>query len=325
MTERSDYVLQTYDMKKYFDAGRSFFGHSKQVKAVDGVDICVRPDETVGLVGESGCGKSTIARLVLKLKRVTDGKIFFDGKDITFLKKDELREIRKDMQVVFQDPYSSLNGRQSVYSIVSAPLYRFKIGTAKEKEEITRDILERVGLRASDMLKYPHQLSGGQRQRVAIARAIILHPKFVVCDEPVSALDVSVRSQVLNLMKDLQDGFKMSYLFISHDLSTVYYLCDRVYVMYLGKIVEEGSKEEIFSNPLHPYTRVLLSAIPQPVVGKKKNEILLTGDNPSPVDIPSGCRFRTRCPFADETCKACDPALMQVGADHKVACLKFEK
>lgn len=325
MTERSDYVLQTYDMKKYFDAGRSFFGHSKQVKAVDGVDICVRPDETVGLVGESGCGKSTIARLVLKLKRVTDGKIFFDGKDITFLKKDELREIRKDMQVVFQDPYSSLNGRQSVYSIVSAPLYRFKIGTAKEKEEITRDILERVGLRASDMLKYPHQLSGGQRQRVAIARAIILHPKFVVCDEPVSALDVSVRSQVLNLMKDLQDGFKMSYLFISHDLSTVYYLCDRVYVMYLGRIVEEGSKEEIFSNPLHPYTRVLLSAIPQPVVGKKKNEILLTGDNPSPVDIPSGCRFRTRCPFADETCKACDPALMQVGADHKVACLKFEK
>lgn len=325
MTERSDYVLQTYDMKKYFDAGRSFFGHSKQVKAVDGVDICVRPDETVGLVGESGCGKSTIARLVLKLKRVTDGKIFFDGKDITFLKKDELREIRKDMQVVFQDPYSSLNGRQSVYTIVSAPLYRFKIGTAKEKEEITRDILERVGLRASDMLKYPHQLSGGQRQRVAIARAIILHPKFVVCDEPVSALDVSVRSQVLNLMKDLQDGFKMSYLFISHDLSTVYYLCDRVYVMYLGRIVEEGSKEEIFSNPLHPYTRVLLSAIPQPVVGKKKNEILLTGDNPSPVDIPSGCRFRTRCPFADETCKACDPALMEVGADHKVACLKFEK
>ena len=325
MTERSDYVLQTYDMKKYFDAGRSFFGHSKQVKAVDGVDICVRQDETVGLVGESGCGKSTIARLVLKLKRVTDGKIFFDGKDITFLKKDELREIRKDMQVVFQDPYSSLNGRQSVHTIVSAPLYRFKIGTAKEKEEITRDILERVGLRASDMLKYPHQLSGGQRQRVAIARAIILHPKFVVCDEPVSALDVSVRSQVLNLMKDLQDSFKMSYLFISHDLSTVYYLCDRVYVMYLGRIVEEGSKEEIFSNPLHPYTRVLLSAIPQPVVGIKKNEILLTGDNPSPVDIPSGCRFRTRCPFADETCKACDPALMEVGADHKVACLKFER
>ena len=279
MTERSDYVLQTYDMKKYFDAGRSFFGHSKQVKAVDGVDICVRQDETVGLVGESGCGKSTIARLVLKLKRVTDGKIFFDGKDITFLKKDELREIRKDMQVVFQDPYSSLNGRQSVHTIVSAPLYRFKIG----------------------------------------------HPKFVVCDEPVSALDVSVRSQVLNLMKDLQDSFKMSYLFISHDLSTVYYLCDRVYVMYLGRIVEEGSKEEIFSNPLQPYTRVLLSAIPQPVVGIKKNEILLTGDNPSPVDIPSGCRFRTRCPFADETCKACDPALMEVGADHKVACLKFEK
>ncbi len=320
-----EYVLQTFGVKKYFDASRTFFRQAKQVRAVDGVDICVRHNETVGLVGESGCGKSTIARLVLKLKRVTEGKIFFEGEDITFLKKDELREIRKDMQVVFQDPYSSLNGRQSIYTIVSAPLYRFKIGTAKEKEEITKEVLDRVGLRPSDMFKYPHQLSGGQRQRVAIARAIILHPKFVVCDEPVSALDVSVRSQVLNLMKDLQDVFKMSYLFISHDLSTVYYLCDRVYVMYLGRIVEEGSKEEIFSNPLHPYTKILLSAIPQPVVGRKKDILLLAGENPSPIDIPSGCRFRTRCPFADETCMSCDPVLMEVGMDHKVACLKIKK
>lgn len=315
-------ILQTDNLKKYFQISKPLLGQPIYLKAVDGVDMQIGYSEAFGLVGESGCGKSTMARLLLRLQPPTDGSILFQGKQIANLRQRDLRPIRKDMQIVFQDPYASLNGRHSIFSSVSAPLTTFRIGTRQERREMVADILDRVGLRQSDMAKYPHELSGGQRQRVAIARAMILHPKFVICDEPVSSLDVSVRAQVLNLMKDLQDEFQMSYLFISHDLSTVYYLCDTIAVMYLGRIIEVAPKEELFSHPLHPYTKVLFSAIPQPVVGRKKERIMLTGDVPSPVNLPSCCRFRIRCPFAVKECEERDPVLSDVGGGHKVACIR---
>lgn len=315
-------ILQTDNLKKYFQISKPLLGQPVYLKAVDGVDMQIGYSEAFGLVGESGCGKSTMARLLLRLQPPTDGSILFQGKQIANLRQRDLRPIRKDMQIVFQDPYASLNGRHSIFSSVSAPLTTFRIGTRQERREMVADILDRVGLRQSDMAKYPHELSGGQRQRVAIARAMILHPKFVICDEPVSSLDVSVRAQVLNLMKDLQDEFQMSYLFISHDLSTVYYLCDTIAVMYLGRIIEVAPKEELFSHPLHPYTKVLFSAIPQPVVGRKKERIMLTGDVPSPVNLPSCCRFRIRCPFAVKECEEWDPVLSDVGGGHKVACIR---
>lgn len=314
-------ILRTENLKKYFEVSKPLFGKPVYLKAVDGVNLSIGHSEAVGLVGESGCGKSTMAKLLMRLQPVTEGNIYFEGREIAHLKQRELREVRKHVQIVFQDPYASLNTRHSVYSTVSAPLRTFGIGTTAERKEMVADILDRVGLRPADMAKYPHELSGGQRQRVAIARAIILHPKFVVCDEPVSSLDVSVRAQVLNLMKDLQEEFQMSYLFISHDLSTVYYLCDVIAVMYLGRIIEVAPKQELFAHPLHPYTKVLLSAIPQPVVGREKEHIILSGDVPSPVNLPSGCRFRTRCPFATPKCAECEPELGDVGGGHKVACI----
>lgn len=314
-------ILRTEQLKKYYPLKKTLFGQPTYLKAVDGVDLSIHHSEIVGLVGESGCGKSTVAKLLLQLQPVTDGEIYFENQEITCLKSKQMRDIRKHMQIVFQDPYASLNAKHSIFNTVSAPLRTFGIGTAAERAEMVAAILERVGLRASDMGKYPHELSGGQRQRVAIARAIILHPQFIVCDEPVSSLDVSVRAQVLNLMKDLQEEYRMSYLFISHDLSTVYFLCDTIAVMYLGKIVEVASKEELFAKPLHPYTQVLFSAIPQPVVGKKKERIILSGDVPSPVDLPVGCRFRTRCPYACDKCAEIDPELKDVGSGHKIACV----
>lgn len=318
-------LLEVVNLKKYYISKKGIINPKlKIVKAVDDVSFQIHDNETFGLVGESGCGKSTIGRSVLKLEEITDGKVIFKDEDITNFDTLRMKPLRKDMQIIFQNPYGSLNPRRTIYDSISAPL---TVGSNYKKNEImekTRTILDEVGLSEAHFKKFPHELSGGQRQRAVIARALINDPSFVVCDEPVSALDVSVRSQVLNLMKDLQDAKKLSYLFISHDLSVVKYLCDRIAVMYLGKIVELADKDSLFNNPLHPYTKALLSAIPIPEVGAKKDKIILEGDIPSPLNPPSGCRFHTRCPRANGICMEVEPELKDKGDKHKVACHLFE-
>ena len=293
------------------------------LRAVDDVDVTVYEDEVLGLVGESGCGKSTLGRTLLKLHEPTGGTIEFCGQDITHLKRREMRPIRKDMQMVFQDPFASLNPRMSIFASVRAPLDAFDIGTEEERDERVRALLDYVGLGEHHIYKYPHELSGGQRQRVVIARAVVSDPKFVVCDEAVSALDVSIRAQVLNLMKDLQLEKHLSYLFISHDMSVIRFICDRIMVMYLGQVVEVAAKDDLFGNALHPYTQALMSAIPVPDVDHKVEKIVLTGDVPSPIDPPAGCRFHTRCPFATAECASREPAPVEVEPGHTVSCLKF--
>lgn len=313
-------LLETVGLKKYF-ISRKFPGNRSVLKAVDNVSLTVHKHETVGLVGESGCGKSTLGRAILKLHEPTEGKIVFNGQEIQDYKFKQMRPIRRKMQMIFQDPFASLNPRKTIMASVKAPLDVAGIGSAAEREEKARELLTYVGLNPSFGEKFPHEMSGGQRQRVVIARAMIIDPEFVVCDEPVSALDVSVRAQVLNLMKKVQEEKKVSYLFISHDLSVVRYLCDTIAVMYLGKIVEYGSKHEIFQNPLHPYTKALLSAIPIPAIVDRPQRIILKGDVPSPLNPPSGCRFRTRCPYAKPVCADLDPILREVEGTHRVACL----
>lgn len=287
---------------------------------MDGVDFSVYPGEALGLVGESGCGKSTLGRCLLGLYSLTGGRVEFEGQPIDGLNFKQMRPFRQRMQMIFQDPYSSLNPRMTIFQSVKAPLDVFRSGTQKEREEAAEAILSYVGLSPEQMHKYPHELSGGQRQRAVIARALILRPSFVVCDEPVSALDASVRSQVLNLMVRLQKEFGPAYLFISHDLSVVRYVCDRVAVMYLGKIVETGSRADVFEHPAHPYTKALLSAVPVPNVGAKKSRIVLEGDLPSPLNPPAGCRFHTRCPVAKQKCAELVPELRDLGAGHFAAC-----
>lgn len=321
--EGSNVLLETVGLKKYFES-KKFLGEKAVLKAVDDVSLTVHKHETVGLVGESGCGKSTLGRAILKLHEPTAGKIIFNGTEIQNYKFKQMREIRRKMQMIFQDPFASLNPRKTIMDSVRAPLDVAKEGTVAEREEKVRALLDYVGLNPSYAEKYPHEMSGGQRQRVVIARAMIIDPEFVVCDEPVSALDVSVRAQVLNLMKRVQEEKKISYLFISHDLSVVRYLCDTVAVMYLGKIVEYGSKKEIFENPVHPYTKALLSAIPIPAIVERPQRIILQGDVPSPLNPPSGCRFRTRCPYATPECADVEPKLKSVGGTHTVACLHRE-
>jgi oligopeptide/dipeptide ABC transporter ATP-binding protein len=317
--EESKILLETVDLKKYFE-NKKFLSPKTVLKAVDGVDLKVHQHETVGLVGESGCGKSTLGRAILKLHEPSSGKIIFKGSEIQDYKFNQMREIRRQMQMIFQDPFASLNPRYNVLQAVKAPLDVAGIGTPQERTEKALEMLSYVGLNESFAEKYPHEMSGGQRQRVVIARAMILEPDFVVCDEPVSALDVSVRAQVLNLMKKVQSEKQVSYLFISHDLSVVRYLCDTVMVMYLGKIVESGPKEDIFERSAHPYTRALLSAIPIPDVAERPKRIVLEGDVPSPLNPPSGCHFRTRCPFATEECAKIEPKLDVLEGKHKVAC-----
>lgn len=312
-------LLTITNLKK--DFGQGFRGKNNVVHALDDINLTVYEGETLGLVGESGCGKSTLGRTVLQLIEPTSGSVQYRGQELTVLKKSQLRTMRRKMQIIFQDPYGSLNPRMSIYQTIKAPLDVFGLGSEEEKRQKAADMLEHVGLSARYLDRYPHEFSGGQRQRVGIARALILNPEFVVCDEAVSALDVSVRAQVLNLMQDLQKEFSLTYLFISHDLSVVKHISDRVAVMYLGAIVELAPKDDLYNKPTHPYTQALLSAIPIPDVGQKgRDRILLSGDVPSPFNIPSGCRFHTRCPYATERCKTECPALREIAPGHFVAC-----
>ena len=317
-------LLEIKDVKKYYPVKKVRNGEDLVVKAVDQIDLTVEQGEIIGLVGESGCGKSTLGKTILKLHDITGGRILFHGEDITDYTDNQMRPLREKIQIIFQDPYASLNPKKKVVDSVMAPLNVTKKYSKEEKMQKVIDIMKEVGLSEKFLDKYPHEMSGGQRQRVVIARALINNPELVICDEPVSALDVSVRSQVLNLLKDLQRDRNLTYIFISHDLSVVEYLCDKIAVMYLGRIMEYADKKQLYGNPLHPYTKALLSAIPVPDIHAKKDEIILQGEIPSPLNPPKGCLFSTRCPHATERCRKEAPKLTEItdaeGKKRSVAC-----
>jgi oligopeptide transport system ATP-binding protein len=318
-------LLQVEKLVKHFPIlkGIIFQKPVGAVHAVDGVSFNIYEGETLGLVGESGCGKSTTGRTILQIPRPTSGSVWFEGKDLTKLQGEELRRMRRKMQMIFQDPYASLNPRMTVGEIIGEPLLVHNISTTKnETEEKVQELLELVGLNPSFINRFPHEFSGGQRQRVGIARALSLNPSLIICDEPISALDVSIQAQVVNLLEDLQKKFNLTYLFIAHDLSMVKHISSRVAVMYLGLIVELASRDELYNNPLHPYTKALLSAvpIPDPIAEEKRERIILQGDVPSPINPPSGCHFRTRCPLAENICAEVEPEFREVGSEHFVAC-----
>ncbi|MCP4134855.1 MAG: dipeptide ABC transporter ATP-binding protein [bacterium] len=320
-----DYLLQVDNLKKHFPIkGGVLQRRVASLHAVDNVSFSINAGETIGLVGESGCGKTTVGRAILKLYKPTAGEVRFNGQMLANLKRKELRELRRDMQIIFQDPYESLNSRHTVGYILEEPFIIHKIGTVKERKEEVMRLLKRVGLPESAMDRFPHEFSGGQRQRIGIARAIALKPKFIVCDEPVSALDVSIQSQVLNLLMELQEEMGLTYLFISHDLTVVRHISDRIAVMYLGRIVELTESDTIYEAPLHPYTKALISAIPRPDPKMKGDRVILQGDVPSPIDLPSGCYFHTRCPNAIDICKKEYPELKDYGSaaggEHLVSC-----
>ncbi|MEY2597009.1 MAG: hypothetical protein RL182_92 [Actinomycetota bacterium] len=320
----SEPILKLEGLKKYFNTttGGAFNKKKAVLKAVDGIDLEVNPGETIGLVGESGCGKTTAGRTILKLYEPTDGKIIFNGEDITNYSPAKMKPLRREMQMIFQDPFASLNPRQTVGTIIANMFEIQGITPPGGVENEVRALMERVGLNPEHLNRYPHEFSGGQRQRIGVARAIALKPKLIVADEPVSALDVSIQAQVVNLLEDLQDEFNLSYIFVAHDLSVVQHISDRVIVMYLGKVMEEASKVDLFANPRHPYTKALLSAVPtpHPVQGRKRERSMLQGDLPSPINPPSGCVFNTRCWKATDKCRTEVP-LLQIGKNnHKVAC-----
>ncbi|HEU4972670.1 MAG TPA: dipeptide ABC transporter ATP-binding protein [Gaiellaceae bacterium] len=316
-----DILLRTRGLKKYFPVKQGFLQRtSGYLQAVDGVDLDIRRGETVGLVGESGCGKSTLGRTLLRLLEPTEGEITFQGVDVVNLGSRQLKELRRDMQIVFQDSVGSLDPRMKVGDLIAEGLAIHGVSGRRGRRDIVHEMLQRVGLPPEAADRYPHQFSGGQRQRIGLARALVLQPKLVVADEPVSALDVSIQSQVLNLLVELKQEFDLTYVFVAHDLAVVGYISDRVAVMYLGRIVEIAPSDELFARPLHPYTVALLSANPEPIPGRKSNRIVLKGDVPSPIDPPSGCRFRTRCPIAQPICAEVDPVLESHGRDHRAAC-----
>ena len=316
----SELLLEVNGLKKYFPITGGILGRKQgEVKAVDDVSFYVKKGETLGIVGESGCGKSTTGRLLMRLIEASDGSIIFEDKEITKMSKSELRKIRRDIQMVFQDPYASLNPRHSVEQILEEPLIVHGIGTKEERRKRVQEMLEVVGLSSYHAKRYPHQFSGGQRQRIGIARALMTRPKLIIADEPVSALDVSIQAQVLNLMKDIQKEFRLTYIFIAHDLGVVRHISDRVGVMYLGRLIELADSEELYENPLHPYTKALLSAVPIPDPDLKKQTILIEGDLPSPANPPSGCAFHTRCGECMDICKTTRPQ-ERILNGHYVAC-----
>ena len=321
MSVRDD-LLQVRNLAKHFPIRKGFFSSrvTGHVRAVDDVSFNIARGETLGLVGESGCGKSTTGRLLIRLMEPTSGSILLNGDDIATIPPDELRARRRDVQIIFQDPFSSLNPRKTVEGIISEPLIVHRIGTKPERQARVAELLKTVGLAPDHARRYPHEFSGGQRQRIGIARALALNPKFIVCDEPVSALDVSIQAQVINLMQDLQREFGLTYLFISHNLAVIRHIADRVAVMYLGKIVELTDKHSLYDNPQHPYTKALLSAIPVANPEHRRQRIPLSGDVPSPIGPPAGCRFNSRCSYAEPRCREIEPPLVDVGGGHQVAC-----
>ncbi len=321
MDEKNDNILEVENLKQYFPIRGGVFQHTVgYVKAVDGVSLSIKHGETLGVVGESGCGKSTLGRSIMRLYKMTSGKVTFEGRDFSKLTRRQLREERTHMQMVFQDPYSSLDPRMTVGQIIGEALIDHRMGSREQIRKKVAETMDLCGLPTYYINRYPHEFSGGQRQRIGIARSLALDPSFIICDEPVSALDVSIQAQIINLLSDLQKEKHLSYMFISHDLSVVEYISNRVAVMYLGNIVEMAPKNELYNNPLHPYTKALLSAIPVPDPKMKHNRVILKGDLPSPANPPSGCKFRTRCPIACEACAKEIPEYRNVGNEHYVAC-----
>ncbi len=323
MTADKEVLLRVENLKKYFPIMRGIIRKKVgDVKAVDGVSFDVYKGETLGLVGESGCGKSTTGRVILQLYPVTEGNIYLEGQNLTQLHGEDLRKVRPQMQMIFQDPHASLNPRMTVGSIVSEPLAEHSVVRGKARQQRVEELLELVGLNPMHANRYPHEFSGGQRQRIGIARALALNPQFIVCDEPIAALDVSIQAQVVNLLEDLQAEFGLTYLFISHDLSMIRHIAQRVAVMYLGRIMELAEQTELYSEPLHPYTQALLSAVPSPdpIREEKRQRIILTGDVPSPANPPPGCPFNTRCPIAEERCSQEIPEWRELRPEHWVAC-----
>lgn len=319
-------LLEVRNLKKYYSVKSGFLNKDRRsVKAVDGINLSVKQGEILGIVGESGCGKSTFGRSILRLIEPTSGEVIFEGTNICGLKKEEMRLKRREMQIVFQDPGTSLNPRLTVGEIIGEPLEVFHICEGKEKEERIYKLMDLVGINRAYINRFPHEFSGGQRQRLGIARALAVNPKLIICDEPVSALDVSIRAQVLNLMKELKDKLNLTYIFISHDLSVVHHICDRVAVMYLGRVVEIADKKQIYENPVHPYTKALLSAIPMPDPEVKRERIILQGDVPNPADPPSGCHFHKRCPYAKKECSETVPPFVTVEPGHQVLCWLAEE
>lgn len=319
-------ILEVRNLKKYFFSGKKRRGREpRAVKALDGVSFSMEYGETLGVVGESGCGKSTLGRTILRLHEPTEGQVVYRGKNLAEYGREEMRQMRRELQIIFQDPYSSLNPRMTVRELICAPLDVFAMGSKEEKEARVIEIMDKVGLPLEFMNRYPHEFSGGQRQRICIARALALKPEFIVCDEPVSALDVSIQAQIINLLKELQEQYKFTYLFISHDLSVVEHISDTVGVMYLGNLVEYGATEDIFKNPLHPYTKALFSAIPVPDPTAKMNRIVLEGSIPSPANPPAGCKFHTRCAQCMEQCKTEVPEQREIEPGHFVVCHLYDQ
>ena len=321
--DKKDILIEIKNLKKYFPAKKGLLKRDRSyIKAVDDVSFTINRGETLGLVGESGCGKTTTGRTIIKLYEPTAGQIIYKGVDISKMKSSEIIPYRKKMQMIFQDPYASLDSRMTVGDIVGEAIDIHKLFTGKERTERIHDLLNKVGLNSEHANRYPHEFSGGQRQRIGIARSLAVQPEFIICDEPISALDVSIQAQVINMLEELQESMGLTYLFIAHDLSMVKHISHRIGVMYLGKMVEIGNSEELYSHPLHPYTRALLSAIPlpDPISAANNKRIMLEGEIPSPIDPPSGCRFRGRCPYSKPICKEKDPQLKKVDKDHFVAC-----